>query len=84
MVTGASDDELDELDGFGLIARIDEYQRVPALLHAIKARLNQETRPGMFVLAGSASYDSPPHGTQALTGRIQRCTLSRRDQSRAM
>lgn len=51
---------------------IDEYQRVPALLDAIKARLNRETRPGMFVLAGSASYDSLPEGTQALTGRIQR------------
>lgn len=51
---------------------IDEYQRMPSLLDAIKARLNRETRPGMFVLAGSASYDSLPRGTQALTGRIQR------------
>lgn len=51
---------------------IDEYQKVPSLLDAIKARLNRETRPGMFVLAGSASYDSLPQGTQALTGRIQR------------
>lgn len=51
---------------------IDEYQRVPAILDAIKARLNRETHPGMFVLAGSASYDSLPKGTQALTGRIQR------------
>lgn len=51
---------------------IDEYQRVPSLLDAIKARLNRETRPGMFVLAGSASYDSLPKGTQALTGRIRR------------
>ncbi|MGB4779397.1 ATP-binding protein [Microbacterium sp.] len=51
---------------------IDEYQRVPDVLQAIKARLNKGTRPGMFVLAGSASYDSLPTGTQALTGRIQR------------
>ncbi|MEG3614042.1 ATP-binding protein [Isoptericola haloaureus] len=51
---------------------IDEYQKAPSLLDAIKARLNHETRPGMFVLAGSASYDSLPQGTQALTGRIQR------------
>lgn len=51
---------------------IDEYQRVPEVLQAIKARLNKGTRPGMFVLAGSASYDSLPSGTQALTGRIQR------------
>lgn len=51
---------------------IDEYQRVPELLDAIKALLNRETRTGMFILAGSASYDSLPKGTQALTGRIQR------------
>ncbi len=51
---------------------IDEYQRVPALLDAIKARLNRETRAGMFLLAGSASFDSLPRGTQALTGRVQR------------
>jgi len=51
---------------------IDEYQKAPALLDAIKARLNRETRAGMFVLAGSASYDALPRGTQALTGRLQR------------
>lgn len=55
---------------------IDEYQRVPSLLDAIKARLNREARPGMFVLAGSTSYDSLPKGTQALTGRIQRLQVS--------
>ncbi|MFT3889239.1 MAG: ATP-binding protein [Arachnia sp.] len=51
---------------------IDEYQRIPAVLQAIKVRLNKGTQAGMFVLAGSASYDSLPAGTQALTGRIQR------------
>lgn len=54
---------------------IDEYQRAPAVLDAIKARLNLETRPGMVVLAGSASYDSLPPGTQALTGRLQRLPI---------
>lgn len=51
---------------------IDEYQRIPDILQAIKARLNKGTQAGMFLLAGSASYDSLPVGTQALTGRIQR------------
>jgi len=51
---------------------IDEYQRAPALLDAIKARLNRGAAPGLFVLAGSASFDSLPPGTQALTGRLQR------------
>jgi len=31
---------------------IDEYQRAPALLDAIKVRLNQGTAPGMFVFCG--------------------------------
>jgi len=61
--------------GEGLPVFIDEYQRLPALLDAIKARLNQHTRAGMFVLAGSASYDSLPSGTQALTGRLQRMAV---------
>lgn len=38
---------------------IDEYQRVPGALQAIKARLNKGTRAGMFVLAGSASCIAP-------------------------
>jgi predicted AAA+ superfamily ATPase len=51
---------------------IDEYQRVPALLDAVKARLNRDGRPGQFVLAGSTSSNSLPAGTQALTGRLLR------------
>ncbi|WP_363316579.1 AAA family ATPase [Brevibacterium sp.] len=51
---------------------IDEYQRLPAELQSITARLNKATQSAMFVLAGSASCDSLPAGTQALTGRIQR------------
>jgi len=54
---------------------IDEYQRAPILLDAIKARLNRGTKPGMFVLAGSTSFDSLPPGTQALTGRLQRLPI---------
>lgn len=54
---------------------VDEYQRIPSVLQSIKARLNKGTQLGMFVLAGSASYDSLPAGTQALTGRIQRLAV---------
>lgn len=54
---------------------VDEYQREPELLTAIKARLNSQTEFGMFVLAGSTSFDSLPASIQALTGRIQRVTL---------
>jgi hypothetical protein len=42
---------------------LDEYQRMPSILQSIKTRLNSEARAGMFVLAGSASYDSSPIGS---------------------
>ncbi|MDR1293426.1 MAG: AAA family ATPase, partial [Bifidobacteriaceae bacterium] len=51
---------------------LDEYQRSPALLDAIKARLNTNSDPGQFILAGSTGYDALPAGVQALTGRIHR------------
>jgi uncharacterized protein len=50
---------------------IDEYQRVPELLQAIKAELNRQYSPGRFVLTGSTRFESLPRTTQALTGRIQ-------------
>jgi uncharacterized protein len=50
---------------------IDEYQRVPELLQAIKGELNRRHNPGRFVLTGSTRFDSLPRATQALTGRIQ-------------
>ena len=51
---------------------IDEYQRAPILLDAIKAELNLRTAPGRFVLTGSAQHQSLPGGSQALTGRLDR------------
>lgn len=50
---------------------VDEYQRAPELLQAIKAELNRQHEPGRFVLTGSTRFDSLPRVTQTLTGRIQ-------------
>lgn len=71
-VLALAQNNLSLLTDEGLPVLIDEYQKHPPILDAIKARLNRGTRAGMFVLAGSASYDALPQGTQALTGRIQR------------
>lgn len=49
---------------------IDEFQRVPDLLSAIKAELNQDRRPGRFVLAGSARHEAVPQLADYLTGRV--------------
>ena len=49
---------------------LDEYQRVPSSLDAIKAVLNQSAVPGRFVITGSTRHDSLPPAAQALTGRL--------------
>lgn len=54
---------------------IDEYQRVPPLLDAIKSELNRSSRPGRFVLAGSTRFDALPVASQALTGRLHRLEI---------
>lgn len=50
---------------------IDEYQRAPVILDAIKAQLNRATAPGRFVMTGSTRFDALPAAAQALTGRLQ-------------
>jgi predicted AAA+ superfamily ATPase len=54
---------------------VDEYQKAPAVLDAIKAELNTDTRPGRFALTGSTRHDSLPPAAQALTGRLARLRL---------
>ena len=54
---------------------LDEYQKAPVLLDAIKAELNRDTRPGRFVLTGSTRHDALPAATQSLTGRLSRLTV---------
>jgi predicted AAA+ superfamily ATPase len=55
---------------------VDEYQRAPEVLDAIKAVLNRPpTQPGRFVLAGSARHEALPQAAQALTGRLHRLPI---------
>ncbi len=49
---------------------IDEYQKAPELLDAIKVELGKDGSPGRFILAGSSNFEALPTGTQALTGRL--------------
>ncbi|MCL2848685.1 MAG: ATP-binding protein [Micrococcales bacterium] len=52
---------------------IDEYQRAPQVLSAIKTVLNRPpTVPGRFVLTGSARHEALPRAAEALTGRLHR------------
>ncbi|MGQ0468206.1 MAG: ATP-binding protein [Sporichthyaceae bacterium] len=54
---------------------IDEFQRAPEVLAAIKAELNRDYRPGRYLLAGSARHDVVPELADYLTGRVELSTL---------
>jgi predicted AAA+ superfamily ATPase len=54
---------------------VDEYQKAPLVLDAIKAELNMRTEPGRFVLAGSTRYETLPEAAQSLTGRLSRVQI---------
>lgn len=50
---------------------IDEVQRAPELLRAIKARVDRERAPGRFLLTGSANVLMLPKLSETLAGRMR-------------
>src|ERR1700689_2649277 len=54
---------------------IDEIQRVPDLLLAIKDAVDRDTAPGRFLLTGSANILSARTIKDALTGRMETIPL---------
>lgn len=52
-------------------AVIDEIQRAPELLLAIKAEVDREKRPGRFLLTGSANLMTMPKVADSLAGRME-------------
>ena len=78
------DDELTLLaarqDPVGMVRRldraiIDEIQRAPALLLAIKKTVDEDRRPGRFLLTGSAQLMTLPTVADSLAGRMEILTL---------
>jgi predicted AAA+ superfamily ATPase len=78
------DDELTLLaaraDPVGLIrsldrAVIDEIQRAPQLLLAIKKSVDEDRRPGRFLLTGSANLMALPVVADSLAGRMETLSL---------
>jgi predicted AAA+ superfamily ATPase len=61
--------------GLGRRTVIDEVQRAPDLLLAIKSRVDRDTSPGQFLLTGSANLRRIPTVSDALPGRIDYLTL---------
>jgi predicted AAA+ superfamily ATPase len=52
-------------------AIIDEVQRAPQLLMALKLAIDQDRRPGRFLLTGSANLMALPQVAESLAGRIE-------------
>jgi len=78
------DDELTLLsaseDSVGMIrsldrAVIDEIQRAPQLLLAIKKSVDEDRRPGRFLLTGSANVMTLPTVADSLAGRMETLSL---------
>jgi uncharacterized protein len=51
-------------------ALIDEVQRAPDLLLSVKASVDQDRRPGRFILTGSANVLTLPRVADSLAGRL--------------
>ena len=56
-------------------AVIDEIQRAPELLLAVKRSVDQDRRPGRFLLTGSADVMALPGVADSLAGRMESLTL---------
>ncbi|MDR1309682.1 MAG: ATP-binding protein [Deltaproteobacteria bacterium] len=54
---------------------IDEAQRVPSLMLAIKEDVDLERQPGRYLLTGSANYLALPSIADSLAGRVEVLTL---------
>lgn len=54
---------------------LDEIQRAPELLLAIKESVDNDRQPGRFLLTGSASVMNLPRIADALVGRMELLTL---------
>jgi predicted AAA+ superfamily ATPase len=54
---------------------IDEIQKAPDLLPAIKQIVDSDNRPGQFLLTGSADIKSLPQVSESLAGRIKNIHL---------
>lgn len=72
----AIDDPTGFVAGLAPPVVIDEVQRAPELLPAIKMRVDQHQDPGQFLLTGSANVLTAPRIADALTGRAEYLRLT--------
>lgn len=73
-LTAARSDPTGLLAGRGPVA-VDEIQRAPELLLTIKKRVDDDPRPGQFLLTSSANLMTLPVVADSLAGRMEILTL---------
>lgn len=71
----ARSDPVGFVSGRSGVVGIDEAQRVPELLLAIKAEVDRKRRAGRFLLTGSTRLLGAPHLADSLAGRMEALTL---------
>lgn len=67
----ATSDPADFMASLPDVVTLDEVQRVPMLLPAIKRAVDEARRPGRFLLTGSANLLLLPKVTESLAGRME-------------
>jgi predicted AAA+ superfamily ATPase len=75
VLAAATDDPAAFLAGLAGPVVLDEIQRAPALLLAIKASVDRDRSAGRFLLTGSAQLMALPRLADTLAGRIEILTL---------
>src|SRR5580658_2471353 len=74
VLDAARNDPAGFVRGFDLVT-IDEVQRAPELLRAIKLSVDGDRRPGRFLLTGSANILTLPQVSESLAGRMEIVSL---------
>jgi predicted AAA+ superfamily ATPase len=72
---GAIDDPSGFTAALGERTFIDELQRAPELVLALKSAVDRDPRPGRFLVSGSASLLLSPRIGDSLAGRVERVPL---------
>jgi predicted AAA+ superfamily ATPase len=75
VLDAARTDPVGFISGRSGLVGIDEAQRVPELLLAVKAEVDRERRPGRFLLTGSTRLLGAPRLADSLAGRMEALTL---------
>lgn len=75
LLAAAASDPTGFVQGLGNVTVIDEVQKAPQLFPAIKQQVDEDRRPGRFLLTGSANVLLLPRLSESLAGRMEIVTL---------